>query len=250
MAAAQTSEAAPKGPPSPSSPPPGLHRSIGPWQAAALVVGSIVGTGVFLKTATMAQLLGSMGGVLTAAGIIGVLYASGAFVVGPATFATALPPAHRYDAAGNVRLPISLVRQGRIAHGDVVLLRSGELAFVCLKDESAAAAAAGKAVANQFGLVGALVGAAVSAARESGREEEIARLRHHAMQWPLEQQLSAHALNLRLPAQHLVEFHGGGWFTAMHLRTPSEQLVVHAIEPHDLPVLRGWLAHFGVAQRG
>jgi hypothetical protein len=190
------------------------------------------------------------GGVLTAAGIIGVLYASGAFVVGPATFATALPPAHRYDAAGNVRLPISLVRQGRIAHGDVVLLRSGELAFVCLKDESAAAAAAGKAVANQFGLVGALVGAAVSAARESGREEEIARLRHHAMQWPLEQQLSAHALNLRLPAQHLVEFHGGGWFTAMHLRTPSEQLVVHAIEPHDLPVLRGWLAHFGVAQRG
>jgi APA family basic amino acid/polyamine antiporter len=78
MAAAQTSEAAPKGPPSPSSPPPGLHRSIGPWQAAALVVGSIVGTGVFLKTATMAQLLGSMGGVLAAWVIAGVLSYAGA----------------------------------------------------------------------------------------------------------------------------------------------------------------------------
>ena len=78
----------------------------------------------------------------------------------------------------------------------------------------------------------------------------MSRLRHQSMHWPLEQQLAGHPLNLRLPVQHLVEFHRGGWFTAMHLRTSAGQLVVHTIEPQDRPVLQGWLAHFGVAQRG
>jgi basic amino acid/polyamine antiporter, APA family len=57
---------------------PGLHRSIGPWQAAALVVGTIIGTGVFLKTATMTQVLGSMGAVLAAWVIAGILSYAGA----------------------------------------------------------------------------------------------------------------------------------------------------------------------------
>ena len=45
---------------------PALKRSIGPWQAASIVVGTIIGTGVFLKTSTMAQLLGSLPAVIAA----------------------------------------------------------------------------------------------------------------------------------------------------------------------------------------
>jgi APA family basic amino acid/polyamine antiporter len=55
-----------------------LQRSMGPWQASSLVVGTIIGTGIFLKTATMAQLLGS-GSMVAAAWIIsGVLSFAGA----------------------------------------------------------------------------------------------------------------------------------------------------------------------------
>jgi len=43
-----------------------LVRGLGPWAAASLVVGTIIGTGVFLKTAVMAQLGGSALWVLVA----------------------------------------------------------------------------------------------------------------------------------------------------------------------------------------
>jgi APA family basic amino acid/polyamine antiporter len=56
----------------------GLVRGLGPWQAASLVVGTIIGTGVFLKTATMAQLGGSAAWVLAAWAAGAVLSLAGA----------------------------------------------------------------------------------------------------------------------------------------------------------------------------
>jgi APA family basic amino acid/polyamine antiporter len=55
-----------------------LVRALGPWEAAALVVGTIIGTGVFLKTAVMAQRAGSPAWVLAAWGVAGVLSLAGA----------------------------------------------------------------------------------------------------------------------------------------------------------------------------
>jgi APA family basic amino acid/polyamine antiporter len=55
-----------------------LVRALGPWQAASLVVGTIIGTGVFLKTAVMAQLGGSPLWVLAAWGVAGALSLAGA----------------------------------------------------------------------------------------------------------------------------------------------------------------------------
>jgi APA family basic amino acid/polyamine antiporter len=43
-----------------------LERALGPWQAASLVVGTIIGSGVFLKTAVIAQTAGSPMWVLAA----------------------------------------------------------------------------------------------------------------------------------------------------------------------------------------
>jgi len=43
-----------------------LVRALGPWSAASLVVGTIIGTGIFLKTSVMAQVGGSAGWVLAA----------------------------------------------------------------------------------------------------------------------------------------------------------------------------------------
>ena len=55
-----------------------LVRGLGPWQAAAIVVGTIIGTGVFLKTALMTQYGGSAFWVLAAWGAAGVLSFTGA----------------------------------------------------------------------------------------------------------------------------------------------------------------------------
>lgn len=54
-----------------------LERTMGPWQASSLVVGTIIGTGIFLKTATMVQLVGSMSLVFAAWIISGLLSYAG-----------------------------------------------------------------------------------------------------------------------------------------------------------------------------
>jgi basic amino acid/polyamine antiporter, APA family len=55
-----------------------LVRGLGLVDAASLVVGTIIGTGVFLKSATMAQTLGSPGLVLAAWAAAGLLSLAGA----------------------------------------------------------------------------------------------------------------------------------------------------------------------------
>lgn len=55
-----------------------LVRGLGPWASASIVVGTIIGTGVFLKTAVMAQLGGSPLWVLAAWGAAAVLSFTGA----------------------------------------------------------------------------------------------------------------------------------------------------------------------------
>ncbi|MEJ7603481.1 MAG: amino acid permease [Kofleriaceae bacterium] len=55
-----------------------LVRGLGFWGASSLVVGTIIGTGVFLKTAPMAQLAGSAIWVLVAWAAAGVLSLAGA----------------------------------------------------------------------------------------------------------------------------------------------------------------------------
>jgi basic amino acid/polyamine antiporter, APA family len=55
-----------------------LRRGLGPWASASIVVGTIIGTGVFLKTAVMSQLGGSPGWVLGAWAVAGLLSLFGA----------------------------------------------------------------------------------------------------------------------------------------------------------------------------
>ena len=59
-------------------PQPELKRDLGPWAAASLVVGTIIGTGVFLKTAVMARAGGSAPWVLGAWAVAGALSFTGA----------------------------------------------------------------------------------------------------------------------------------------------------------------------------
>jgi basic amino acid/polyamine antiporter, APA family len=55
-----------------------LDRGLGPWASASIVIGTVIGTGVFLKTAVMSQLGGSPLWVLVAWGVGGLLSFTGA----------------------------------------------------------------------------------------------------------------------------------------------------------------------------
>jgi APA family basic amino acid/polyamine antiporter len=55
-----------------------LNRSLGVWTAASIVVGSIIGTGIFMKTTAMTMQLGSQSYVMLAWIISGVLSFAGA----------------------------------------------------------------------------------------------------------------------------------------------------------------------------
>ena len=55
-----------------------MIRGLGPWAAASIVVGTIIGTGVFLKTSVMARTAGSALWVLAAWGAAGLLSFTGA----------------------------------------------------------------------------------------------------------------------------------------------------------------------------
>ena len=70
---------------------PELIRGLGPWAAAAIVVGTMVGTGIFLKPASMAQAAGSVGALTLAWIIGGVLSLLGALAV--AELGAAIPEA-------------------------------------------------------------------------------------------------------------------------------------------------------------
>jgi basic amino acid/polyamine antiporter, APA family len=65
-------------PSSAATPAPSLSRSLGLWQCVGLVVGTIIGTGVFFKTATMANHVGSVHWVLLAWAVAGALSLAGA----------------------------------------------------------------------------------------------------------------------------------------------------------------------------
>lgn len=56
-----------------------LPRTLGPRQASGLVIGTVIGTGVFIKAAVMSREAGSPAAVLAAWGVAGLLSLAGAF---------------------------------------------------------------------------------------------------------------------------------------------------------------------------
>ena len=70
---------------------PELIRGLGPWSAAAIVVGTMIGTGIFIKPASMAQVAGTVGLVTLAWLIGGALSLFGA--LSAAELGAALPKA-------------------------------------------------------------------------------------------------------------------------------------------------------------
>src|SRR6202044_3796001 len=76
----------PQTPPSPIAAPPetdsGFHRGLGLYDSTMIVVGSMIGSGIFLVSGDMARNLGSAGWLLVAWVVTGVLTLAGALSYG------------------------------------------------------------------------------------------------------------------------------------------------------------------------
>jgi hypothetical protein len=148
------------------------------------------------------------------------------------------------DQAGMHTFGVALAHEKRLCHG-LVTLTPGEVMFRCLHDEGMAAAAAGSAVAGQFGLIGGLIGGAAAGVRSHARDKEIAAARAATDPLPLDQQLAFNAHSFRLGAHQV-----GGLRTRMGARllvTPKGDYIFNQIGEHDFAALIAWLTRRGVA---
>jgi hypothetical protein len=149
----------------------------------------------------------------------------------------------RLDASGVAVFPVALAHDRRLCHG-TLMLSPGELIFRCLHDEGMAAAAAGNAVAGQFGLIGGLIGGAASGVRSHARDKEIAAARAATDPLPFEQQLAFNPHSFRLGAHDL-----GGLTTKLGARslvTPKGPYILHSVAEDDFASMIAWLSRRGV----
>lgn len=126
---------------------PGLRRQIGLWTAAAVVVGEVVGVGIFLTPAAMAKSLGSPLLVLVVWLLSGLMALAGALCYGEL--------AARYPAAGGGYVYL------REAWGAPVAFLYGWMVFLVLDPGLTAALAVG--AASYVGYAAALTPAGVKA---------------------------------------------------------------------------------------
>ncbi|HTL10903.1 MAG TPA: APC family permease [Bdellovibrionota bacterium] len=115
-----------------------LLRGLGLWDATALVAGTVIGTGIFLKTTVMAQEAGSPGWVMAAWIAAGVLSVMGALVYAEV--------GARFPEAGG---EYAYLREG---YGDMPAFLCGWTRFWIGSPGSIAAYAAGTAAFFQDGL--------------------------------------------------------------------------------------------------
>ena len=150
---------------------------------------------------------------------------------------TELPPPLEF-------LPLMLLQQGRNCYGQLYLADDA-LHFLCLVDESAAAAAVGGAVTRQFGLVGALVGGAVSGVKGMARDKQIAAALEKQQGLPLEERLKLHPLSKSFRKDEVLGFVESRW-SVPALETSTGKLHVPGmLEPHK-EALAAWCAARGL----
>jgi hypothetical protein len=106
-------------------------------------------------------------------------------------------------------IPVMINRDRRACSGDLILT-SQRLYFICYQDESVAKAMGGKAVAQQFGILGSLVLSLMTKGSGKRKEAEIEQARAESQRLPLEDRAVQNPLSLSLAASEVTRFvHGG-----------------------------------------
>jgi len=142
-----------------------------------------------------------------------------------------------------------VMKQGRRACIGDMIFTDRRFFFVCYLDKSFAKATAGKAVASQFGLLGALIQALATGRGKKREEQEIDRLRQELSALPLEDRVTRNSYSMSLGPQEISLFSsttmGGTRFEAR-----GEKYVLVQIDRSELPVIKQWCERQGVQTKG
>ena len=145
-------------------------------------------------------------------------------------------------------IPVVINRDRRACTGDLVLT-SHRLYFICYQDESVAKAMGGKAVAQQFGILGALVLSLMTKKSGKRREAEIEQARAESRRLPLEDRAVQHPLSLSLAASEVTRFVHGG-LTGTRLEVGEKKYSFLEIDKGVLPTIKDWCDRNGIETKG
>ena len=161
-------------------------------------------------------------------------------------------PVHRMERARTQEewpsLPVVINRDRRACTGDLILT-SHRLYFICYRDESVAKAMGGKAVAQQFGILGALVLSLMTKKSGKRKEAEIERMREESRRLPLEDRAAQHPLSLSLAASEVTRFVHSG-LSGTRLEVGDKKYAFLEIDKGAFPMIKDWCDQNGIETKG
>jgi len=166
----------------------------------------------------------------------------------------ARPPARRLERPRSTveeqwpAIPVVINRDRRACTGDLILT-SHRLYFICYKDESVARAMGGKAVAQQFGILGALVLSLMTRKSGKRKEAEIEHAREESRRLPLEDRAVQHPLSLSLAASEVTRFVHSG-LSGTRLEVGEKKYSFLDIDKGALPGIKDWCDQNGIETKG
>lgn len=146
------------------------------------------------------------------------------------------------------RIPVVLRNKRRACHGDLVLT-DRRFYFICYRDESLAKTVGGRAVAQQFGLLGALVHALLSGSGRKRRQRQIEETRREYESLSLEAQAERSEYSLRFEPHEITVFaHSGMQGTRFEARGVKYGFI--EFQKDDLAAIRTWCERHQVPTKG
>lgn len=194
-----------------------------------------------------------------AAAVAAILYSQGVFREGVAASRSASGARPLGGGAGSITLTgdggtteallAEIISNKRHCTGDLYL-GEGLLTFICLKDQSIVSANAGRAVGQQFGLIGALIGALVSNAGKGKRDAEILAAREEAAAVDLAQRINLSDFSFSLTPNDIDLVKDSAWKGAF-IEAHGVKYVFNQGMPADIKAaLQQWCVHHEVANEG
>jgi predicted outer membrane lipoprotein len=145
-------------------------------------------------------------------------------------------------------IPVVINRDRRACTGDLILT-SHRLYFICYKDESVAKAMGGKAVAQQFGILGALVLSLMTKKSGKRKEAEIEQARADSRRLPLEDRAVQHPLSLSLAASEVTRFSHSG-LSGTRLEVGEKKYSFLEIDKGAFATIKDWCDQNGIETKG
>jgi hypothetical protein len=167
-----------------------------------------------------------------------------------------LPAASGMPAAGGVpmkegrwpTIEVVMRRERRACTGDLVLT-DRRFFFICYRDESLTKSTGGKAVASQFGLLGALIHALVAGPGEKRKKQQTNELRHEFAALSLEEQVNRNQYSLSMLPGDIKSF-SSSTLSGTRFETVDQKYPLTMIDKSTFPAIKSWCDQHGIENKG